>query len=410
MPKSLTFHGLLVALLWGVAAVANASFHEWRVHELYSNADGTIQFIEFHEIAGADGEQFVADHTIKSTQGMVSHVFTLRADLPSGATANRYFLVATQGFANLGIVAPDYVIPDGFLFVDGGTLQYGGMNSSPYPTGPVDSINYPALPTDGTTSIDRNAVPQANSPTNFAGATGAIGTTVAVSPQTGWWWNPVESGRGFFVERQGTRLFFAAYLYADTGNALWTISVGPMASSSTYQGMLLMFAGGQTLAGPYQAPTPGPSLGAISLQFSDATHATLTWPGGTVPIQRFDYAGLATPVLAGAPETGWWWNAAESGRGFSLEVQGSTLFIAGYMYDVTGNPIWYISVGTMTNAGLYQGNWMQFANGQTLTGPYRPPSVVSGNVGALTLQFSDRQNGMLTLPDNRMIPITRFPF
>ena len=45
--------------------------------------------------------------------------------------------------------------------------------------------------------------------------------------------------------------------------------------------------------------------------------------------------GLAGPPLAGQPENGWWWNPAESGRGFFIEWQngqgGPQADLAGYM-------------------------------------------------------------------------------
>jgi hypothetical protein len=408
MPDSRMLRVLVGFVLFGLAGAAAASFHLWRINEIYSNADGTVQFVEFREIGGTNGEHFLADQTLTVIGANARHAFTFNDNLPSAATANRHFLVATQGFANLGIMAPDYIIPDDFLIIAGGTIRFGGVDTGPYPVGPVDQVTYGTLPTDGTTSIDRNGAPQTNSPTNFAGTTGLIGALPG--PQTGWWWNPAESGRGFFIERRGQNLFFAAYLYADTGRATWTIAAGPMASPTTFQASLLAFTGGQTLTGPYQSPTPAPSLGTLTLSFTDATHGTLTWPGGTVPIQRFDYAGLSAPPIASAPETGWWWNAAESGRGFSLETQGSTIFIAGYLYDVAGNPVWFLSVGALNASGVYQGSWTQFANGQTLGGPYQAPALVNASVGSITLQFTDRQNGILTLPDMRTIPFTRFRF
>jgi hypothetical protein len=72
--------------------------------------------------------------------------------------------------------------------------------------------------------------------------------------------------------------------------------------------------------------------------------------------------------------------------------------------------VWYLSVGTLNASGTYQGSWMQFANGQTIAGPYRPPALVNGNVGALTLQFSDATHGTMTLPDGRAIALVRFAF
>jgi len=55
----------------------------------------------------------------------------------------------------------------------------------------------------------------------------------------------------------------------------------------------------------------------VTLLFSDAIHGTLIWPGGTVPIQRFNILpnGLNLTEQANQPENGWWWNPNESGRG-----------------------------------------------------------------------------------------------
>ena len=49
---------LLVALLCLLAPTAHASFHLWRMTELYSNADGTIQFLELG--VSSDGEPISA--------------------------------------------------------------------------------------------------------------------------------------------------------------------------------------------------------------------------------------------------------------------------------------------------------------------------------------------------------------
>ena len=114
---------------------------------------------------------------------------------------------------------------------------------------------------------------------------------------------------------------------------------------------------------------------------------------------------------AGTPETGIWWNPAESGRGFALEIQAGTMFLGGYMFDAGGNPIWYSSGQTpMTAAMTYVGTWDQYGNGQTMSGSYKPTTLMNPNVGTVRIQFSDTQNATLTLPDGRQIPITRFRF
>ncbi|HWQ94115.1 MAG TPA: hypothetical protein VN418_01260, partial [Gammaproteobacteria bacterium] len=73
-------------------------------------------------------------------------------------------------------------------------------------------------------------------------------------------------------------------------------------------------------------------------------------------------------------------------------------------------PVWYISAGNMSSAMLYQGKWEQYANGQTLTGIYKKPDQVSGDVGNITIQFTSRSTATLTLPDGRQIPLTRYRF
>ncbi|MBU0592632.1 MAG: S8 family peptidase [Gammaproteobacteria bacterium] len=231
------------------------------------------------------------------------------------------------------------------------------------------------------------------------------------SPKTGWWWNPTQSGRGFMIEKRGDNLFMASYLYETDGRASWYASGGATGTSS-YQGFLTAYTGGQTLTGPYIPPFNAGLAGSITLQFSDSSHGSLSWPGGTIQIERFEIVanGVDAPPAAFQPESGWWWNSAESGRGFALEIQDGTLFMAGYMYDAQGKPIWYSSAGKMTSANSYSGTWIQWANGQTLSGSYKPPSIVNPNVGSIRLLFTSTTSAILTLPDGRQIALARFLF
>jgi hypothetical protein len=85
------------------------------------------------------------------------------------------------------------------------------------------------------------------------------------------------------------------------------------------------------------------------------------------------FAGSASAVL---PDSGWYFNPAEGGRGFNIEIQGDTLFMAGFVYDTAGNPIWVVSGGPMSTDRTYSGAAFQTANGQPLGGAYRAPSTV----------------------------------
>ena len=214
-------------------------------------------------------------------------------------------------------------------------------------------------------------------------------------PQNGWWWNPAESGRGFFIEIVGKTVFMAGYFYADDGRAKWLVSAGETTTAASYEGRLLSVAGGQTLLGDYHAPAAPVDAGAVSVQFIDDTHATLTWPGGTIPIERQVFGTGAAPVQ---PHIGWWWNEAESGRGYSIEVQGGFLFMVAFMYDASGNPLWYFTAGPMASETHFAGDVVQLSGGQTLAGPYHAPGAPL-KVGTLTLDFTAPDEATLVVSD-----------
>src|SRR5690349_17038213 len=127
---------LLAALLALAALPVPAAFHLWTMNEVYSNADGTVQFLELTAITG--GQQFMSNQmlTVFPTAGG-QRSFTFPNDLP-GDTSGRRMLIATQGFAALNIVTPDYVVPNGFFAKDGGTIDFAGADAWVHPALPQD--------------------------------------------------------------------------------------------------------------------------------------------------------------------------------------------------------------------------------------------------------------------------------
>lgn len=162
-----------LAAFLAVTGPALASYHTFVINEVFSSADGKIQFVELVESAPDDpyygnyagnGQNLWAGKALVSASGASQHTFTFPSNLPSAATAGKSVLVGTQSFAALGTVTPDFVVPDGFLFVTNGSVNYAS----------VDSITYGVLPTDGVSSLSRDGEAFPNSPMNFAGVSAHI--------------------------------------------------------------------------------------------------------------------------------------------------------------------------------------------------------------------------------------------
>lgn len=166
------YRKLLRACVFAVLGAAcpwvQAAFHLWKIAEIYSGAGGAVQFIELSTTVG--GQQFIAGHTITITQGTSTRSFTFSTNLP-GNSANKSFLIGTQSFAALNIVAPDYIVPDNFLFLPGGVADFAG----------VDTFAYSLNPTGGGVSSG-GASSVFGTPTNFAGQTGSIPAATPGAP------------------------------------------------------------------------------------------------------------------------------------------------------------------------------------------------------------------------------------
>jgi hypothetical protein len=281
----------IAALFLLVAGRASATYHLFQIEQLFSNADGTVQFVVMHEIAGMNGENQWAGKQLTSTHAGVAKVLTFNKNLPGGGmsyyggedpspTAYRRVLIATQGFAALANITPDFIVPDGFLPTNGGTLSYAG----------VDSVTFASLPTDGTTAIDRNGAPIQNLATNFAGQTksvAAVGQAAAIVPIGGAWYNPAESGSGFGLDYQNGTLVVEVYSYLANGPSQWYLAAGPLVNN-VFTATLDKYTGGQCISCAYKAPTLVGNDGTITITFTSPQTAIVDLPGGRhFQIQRF---------------------------------------------------------------------------------------------------------------------------
>ena len=163
---------LALTTLGLTATTVHAGSHTWDFTEVFSNADGTVQFLEMRECCGGANETGVNGKTISSA----SHSFMLPGPALTPPTSNKHYLIATAAFAALpGAPTPDAIIPAGslpFFFSTGGdTVNYV----------PWDTWAFGAVPTDGINSLKRNGTVSANDPTNYAGVTGSVDASVSTA-------------------------------------------------------------------------------------------------------------------------------------------------------------------------------------------------------------------------------------
>jgi hypothetical protein len=129
------------------------------------NADGTIWFIELREANGTPNETAVAARPVRSLDTGNSFLIGFNLTPP---TTNKHLLFASPAFAALpGAPTPDKIVNvPNFFDRTGDRVQYD----------PYDTWNFGAIPTDGINSMNRTGGLQIrlNSPTNYAGQTGAV--------------------------------------------------------------------------------------------------------------------------------------------------------------------------------------------------------------------------------------------
>jgi hypothetical protein len=153
------------ASLW--CASASAFFHLWRFTEFFSNADGSVQFIELQSSGSTENQAIGAEIRSQST----GKVLTLTQNL-SGSTLNKKLLLATPGFNTLtGAVAPDFPLtplPTNFFNPAGDSITL-------FHHGVIDTRTFTSVPTDGVMSrvYPANTL-ETNSPTNFLGHLGSV--------------------------------------------------------------------------------------------------------------------------------------------------------------------------------------------------------------------------------------------
>lgn len=405
MYSKVAIRTLRILILLGSALFAqsaSATFHLWTLSELYSNASGTVQYIELSTFSS--GQEFLSGHAITASQGTTTHTFNFPTDLP-GDTAGHKFLIGTQGFADLGIVTPDYVVPNGFLFQTNGIVNFAG----------VDSVSYGALPVDGVNAMDRSGARVVNAPTNFAGATGTIPAATPTVSQ-GLWWNPNESGWGLSITQHRDIIFAAIYTYDLSGQPSWYVISRCLMSANSCTGDIYRVSGGTSPLVPWNGSgkivTP---VGLGTLTFSDSSNGMFNFiidgvAGSKVITQQIFAVGANPPAI---DFTDLWWNPNESGWGVALSQEFGVIFAAWFAYDANGNAIWYTASGCVVSGNGCSGDLFQVNGGSALTAVWNGANKIVAKVGSVSFAFGDSSNGIMSYTINGVAgarAITRQPF
>jgi hypothetical protein len=177
--------GLIGALLvFGPGAVAVAGSHTWVVWSVFSNAAGNIQYITVKEAFGGTAEGGLSAHTIQVNPSGGSHGM----HNVTGNTANTYYLLGTQDYADLpGTPAPDEIIAPNFintltdndvLYVGGQTFSHGSWTAGTLPTNGLDML-------ERATAMNPALGTAPNVAFNYAGVSGCVDLTGTAAPLPG---------------------------------------------------------------------------------------------------------------------------------------------------------------------------------------------------------------------------------
>ncbi|MEM9532038.1 MAG: hypothetical protein AAGA23_14090 [Pseudomonadota bacterium] len=120
-------------------------------------------------------------------------------------------------------------------------------------------------------------------------------------PETGFYWNPEQPGRGYAIEIQDRQVFLTIYTYTEEANPaqrepLWFSAIGTLVESAngpvTYQftDELIFSEDGQCLGCAFREPDSTFTGRPITLRFDTAVVGELTIDGEIIPIRRFWYS------------------------------------------------------------------------------------------------------------------------
>jgi hypothetical protein len=115
-------------------------------------------------------------------------------------------------------------------------------------------------------------------------------------------------------------------------------------------------------------------------------------------------------VLAFTPRTGHWYNPAENGTGYNIDIQDGQMVVTVYSYKTNGDSEWYIATGPMTGGqSSFVGTLGKIRNGPCISCAYVPANA-AGNDGTITITFQSETSATVFKPGGRVSNIQPLNF
>ncbi|MGH7894090.1 MAG: hypothetical protein ACREQL_05430, partial [Candidatus Binatia bacterium] len=224
---------------------------------------------------------------------------------------------------------------------------------------------------------------------------------------SGLWWNAAESGWGIHFTQRRNIVFAAWYTYDGSGNPKWYVASncvmpsGTTGTAGTCNGTLYEVNGPAFFGSAFNpALVNVVTAGSLQVAFQNASAASLSYTANgqsrTVAIAR---QPIATGPLPGTDHTDLWWNPNESGWGMAVSQQASVMFLAWYVYDNAGKPVWYVASNCNVSGNGCSGTLYR-TTGPPLGPTFNPSQVQAFTAGTVSLVFSDANNGTLAYTVN----------
>jgi hypothetical protein len=172
----------LVLVATGLTAVpAQAVFHLWYIKEIYSNHDGSVQFIELFTASNLQDET-IGEQIVTGSGG----IYTFNGNV-TNPTGGHHLLLATSTFDPVpGSPTPNFAtnpLPQRFFEPNGDTIEFVGTfdgvkSFASLPTDGLNSLNWPGFGNAGSFVAE-------NTPTNYLGIEGQINLPPPADDPTG---------------------------------------------------------------------------------------------------------------------------------------------------------------------------------------------------------------------------------